>query len=105
VQHGAEILRRDLAREPKRRGAFAEPLADDTALFGVVVVLRVFLFVVGRGLRGAQRPFGHYQHSSSSKAARRRRDLAQSGSVVTIALDGDLAATIYDCSRLIRRES
>src|SRR5260370_10416319 len=62
VQHRAEVLGRELARESQLLSTAAEPLPYDVLFLPVIVVLRVLLFVVGFGLGSGERPFGHYKH-------------------------------------------
>ena len=62
AQHGAEVFGRNLAGKSQLLSAASEPLPYDPLLLRVIVVVRVLLFVVGLGLGGGERAFGHYQH-------------------------------------------
>ena len=64
TQYGAEVFGRNLAGESQLLSAAAEPLPYDPLLLRVIVVVGVLLFVIGLGLGGGQRAFGHYQHQS-----------------------------------------
>ena len=62
VQYSTEVFTHNLTSQSKLVSTTTEPLPDYPLFLGVIIVVGVLLFVIGFGLGGGQRAFGHYQH-------------------------------------------